>query len=1036
MRTAYTFFLFFFISANLFAQPNSIFFDRISTDNGLISNRVTSVLKDRDGVLWIGTEDGLSKYNGSSFVNYYHSNDKNSLKGNAVIRLMQDKEGKIWIGSQDVISYIDPHTDKITNIDFPYRITTSASNVNGIVQSSYDGRIWVATMRGLFTVDQKNNTLIPFVDKDSVLIKWDLTDIVLDGKESAWITCRYGLLKVNLQTKAIRLFVPLGRADIPENKDKNILTSVVEGKDETLWVGNWGAGLQQFDKRTEKFTMYLPEPKLGVRGDANIILDIMPSQFPDEKDMLWLATGSTGFAIFNTINKQFKLYSNTDYYNGSQYTTPTGVYSLYYASPEGLWIGTTNGLYRYDKYLQTFQLASFKKTLDNRHCLSEVLTAYVDPIDNTGKTYWMSTWSCGSYIYNAAKDSFQSLPSWMSKWVTDDSILSCIHRDKQNKLWIGLNYKRLLSIDEKNKTATEIFCIDNETKQKRSIVAWHFMEDSKGNLWVGGSDGLYVVKKNSSEAIHIIKREPQLPKELSITITGITEDANGNIWFCSKADGHDGKSMIGYIDKELQEKKYFFAKNNNALPDAYSYSGMAYTPYNNTVWAGSDKGMVNWKATTEPAFKLLTRADGICSDRIYRIAKGTHNSIWAATANGVSYYDTVGQFHNFYMEQGLSENDVRRIFPNAITGEVFLAFPEKLCLVNSQFSQSNQSPPVIISSLKVFNKTYTKDGQSFYPDKNAVSLSYSENNITISFSALSYTAPHQNRYAYKMGGLDKEWIYTNTNSVTYSQLPPGDYTFRIKACNSMGVWNEEGTYLDIHVATPFYRTAWFIIGCILLAGYLVYLIYKYRVAQIRKMYGIRNDIARDLHDEIGSTLTSINILSKVSELNLEKDKEATLKHLKQISEQSQNMQQSMSDIVWAIKPDEDKIGNMTERMLEYVTHVLETKNVNVSFDVDETLVEVVLQMQQRRDFFMLFKEAINNIAKHADAKNVTIKLSRQNKHIILLIKDDGVGFDEVASKFSNGLKNMKRRAEEMGGRIDIDSKVGRGTTVTLSIPQQ
>jgi signal transduction histidine kinase len=193
-------------------------------------------------------------------------------------------------------------------------------------------------------------------------------------------------------------------------------------------------------------------------------------------------------------------------------------------------------------------------------------------------------------------------------------------------------------------------------------------------------------------------------------------------------------------------------------------------------------------------------------------------------------------------------------------------------------------------------------------------------------------------------------------------------------------------------------------------------------------------IARDLHDEIGSTLTSINILSKVSQRNLSKDDARAAELLDKVIDQSQQIQQNMSDIVWAIKPDNDRIGNMTVRMREYLSHTLEPKDILIEFRADDPAMQTSLSMQGRRDFFLIFKEAVNNIAKYSRCKHAEILLSRHNGHISLVIRDDGVGFDVLTKRSANGLKNMIQRAELMKGSLQITSSPGQGTEIRLSVP--
>jgi two-component system, NarL family, sensor histidine kinase UhpB len=226
-------------------------------------------------------------------------------------------------------------------------------------------------------------------------------------------------------------------------------------------------------------------------------------------------------------------------------------------------------------------------------------------------------------------------------------------------------------------------------------------------------------------------------------------------------------------------------------------------------------------------------------------------------------------------------------------------------------------------------------------------------------------------------------------------------------------------------------------GIILLItlGWVVFNRYqlKKKLQQQNELLAVRNNIARDLHDEIGSTLTSIKILSEVSQSNLHKDQSKTSNLLHKITEQSSQMQQGMSDIVWAIKPDNDKLENMLVRMREYASHTLESKNILAEFSVDEGVLSQSLNMQQRRDFFLIFKEAINNAAKYSQATKVEVKIRKEGDRLLLNVNDNGVGFVPRETS-SNGLKNMKARAEAMQGSIDISSEPGQGTTVSANVP--
>jgi signal transduction histidine kinase len=267
-------------------------------------------------------------------------------------------------------------------------------------------------------------------------------------------------------------------------------------------------------------------------------------------------------------------------------------------------------------------------------------------------------------------------------------------------------------------------------------------------------------------------------------------------------------------------------------------------------------------------------------------------------------------------------------------------------------------------------------------------------------------------------------------------LRPGKYVFRVKAVNPDGQWSLNEAGLVFEIRPPFWQRSWFIALLILSFVSGLYMLYRYRVNRLKEMFEMRNVIASDLHDEIGSTLTSINILSKVSQAHLQNDQAKASSLLKKVIDQSQQIQENMSDIVWSIRPDNDKMENIILRMHEYLNHTLEPKNIRVDFEANERILKESLNIQQRKDldFFLIFKEAVNNIAKYADCSKVDIRLSAVDGKIRLLISDDGKGFDPVNSSASNGLRNMQHRAALLKGGIEIRSAAGLGTTVELVLP--
>lgn len=347
------------------------------------------------------------------------------------------------------------------------------------------------------------------------------------------------------------------------------------------------------------------------------------------------------------------------------------------------------------------------------------------------------------------------------------------------------------------------------------------------------------------------------------------------------------------------------------------------------------------------------------------------------------------------------------------------------------FSVTQKPPDVTITDFKVLNQYLPVDSLMSSSD---IKLNYDENSLSIYFSSLSYRERDKLTYYYKMQGIDKGWVKDDRSYfVNYSLLPPGKYTFKVYSENIEGWQSNKTTELSIFIKPPFWRTWWFVSTLLFIAALLIYEVHQLRVNKLLAVETLRSKVARDLHDDMGSTLSTINILSSMAKSKINEDAVKTHEYLIKISEYSERMMDAMDDIVWSIKPSNDSMQKITARMREFATNVLEAKEIDFDFIVDENVNEVKLDMEARRDFFLVFKEAVNNAAKYSNADKVLIQLTMQDKKLQLAVKDDGEGFDPAEAD-GNGLGNMNKRADNLNGKVIIKSIIGEGTTVRLVIP--
>jgi two-component sensor histidine kinase len=428
------------------------------------------------------------------------------------------------------------------------------------------------------------------------------------------------------------------------------------------------------------------------------------------------------------------------------------------------------------------------------------------------------------------------------------------------------------------------------------------------------------------------------------------------------------------------------------------------------------------------------------------IVEDNNGNYWLGTDNGISCFTPPEnpfdekikiRFRNYTQSDGLPSRETDgfnafkdkdgALFFGTKNAGFFSFHPEEL--VDNSFI-----PPVYITAFKLFNKPVepnAKDSILKLPIEltKEIILAYNQNVIAFEFAALNFFHPERNQYAYMLEGYDKDWIYTDASKpfVDYTNLDPREYIFKVKGSNNDGVWNDIPATIKLIITPPFWQTWWFRILVVLAVSAVIYGFYRNRINQILLLQKIRNKIAADLHDDIGSTLNSISVYSEVAK----KDPSQQNFALDMIGESSRKVIESMSDIVWSINPENDGFDKIILRMRSLSYNLMKAKKIEFTFRTDETLHEIKLPMEMRRNFYLIFKEAMNNLVKYSHAQRASVLLTRNNREITCVIHDDGIGFD-VSAKFNgNGLNNIRRRAKEIEARLNIESKKGMGTNIGL-----
>lgn len=568
-----------------------------------------------------------------------------------------------------------------------------------------------------------------------------------------------------------------------------------------------------------------------------------------------------------------------------------------------------------------------------------------------------------------------------------------------------------------------ILAIDTVQKKVSLFNAYHSEAMFKVNdsvIWFSGY-------KNSVGLLEgNLFKELTIDQEIMDRVSAICLDDKGRVWLGCWNKGlyvceRNGNKLV--VVQHLGTDNGF--KNLRIRSLLFDSNGLLY--------AGTRTQGIFVFDTKKSVNKTLinyTETQGLSGPWVKQLKK-FNSKIYAATNEGV--FVLMAPEHRF---EKVSDNDFNFETNSFSIDERILYRGTQNGIVKSVFSTtvSDTVWPAFISKVSINGKSDT----AFIPYRQqfirSAPLAYDQNNIAFDFTALCYNDESTIRYQYRLWPQQKEWSApTTANFITYSQLIPNTYSFEVRASTNELNWSEIAVY-KFEVLAPFYRTTWFYLLIIALIALLIYSYYRMKIKQIEALQNVRNRIARDLHDDVGSALSTINIFSAMAKQNFDNSPQKAELLVDKISETSQHMLYNMRDIVWSISPKNDTMLSIVARMREYASSVCEAKNIDAIFNFSESATQLHLNMHKRYDLLMIFKEAVNNCVKYADCSQIIIKLDCNASVLVMEIADNGTGFEMSKVNQGNGLANMKQRATAIGANLIITSHTGNGCTISLTLP--
>jgi signal transduction histidine kinase/ligand-binding sensor domain-containing protein len=1003
--------------SNRHLPPPSLRFERISTQDGLSNSIVTCILQDINGYMWFGTQDGLNQYDGYEFKVFRHDpDDPESLEDDFIESIFEDRDGTLWVGTQDGwLEKFDAEKQTFTHYDLGARVLA-------IFEDS-SSRFWIGTLEpGLVLFDRDSGTPSMIWDEREV------SSIIEDLDGNVWVvSAEAGLGK----------FDEINEKIVPVDLEYDFRNAIVDHQG-NIWLASLGGGLGLFDPGTQSAEYFQNAPTEIDSISTNNLRLI----YEDQSGNLWIGTYEYGLDHFDLQTKQFVHYQNDP--GNLNSLSSNSVMSICEDRSGVMWIGTGvgGGVNKLSPDIERF--GHYKPIPNNPKSLSGNLVTSISS-DQRG-IIWLGT-NNGLDRWNPETGewrNYQNEPDNPSS--LSDNMIRSVYVDQANTLWIGTEN----GLDRYDpETDGFIYYPDSP------VVMW--MHESKsGNMWLATKSGFFEYDREANQ-LNLIK------EGFSWKIM-VYEDSNEIVWVGSSGDGLDR------YDPDIDQWQHYEHDPDDPTSLSNNFVEAIHGDKSGVLWFATGGGL-NRLNPKNQTFSYYTVNDGLPHDYVNGILEDDQGNLWLTTLGGLSKFDLrLETFTNFDVNDGLQSNFFwRNAYHLTAAGDFIFGGENGFNIFHpDQIINNAHIPPVYITKLSLFNETFQTD---LLPG-DQIELNYQENFLSFDFVALDYNNPEKNQFAYRMDGVDDDWVMAGTRRhADYPNLKPGVYVFRVMGSNDDGFWNPSETTLHIRINPPFWGTLWFqgLVGIMLVSS--LYGILRLRVrnlenrsqeleaqvlertaelenaneqlAQERAEAAVaeeRTRLARELHDAVTQTLFSASLLAEALPNYWETDPEKSRQLLREIRQLSRGALAEMRTLLHELRPAtiaETALSELLRQLAESVTGregIPVDVHVNCQCDLPDDLHVALYRITQ---------ESLNNVVKHARATEVSIKLECSKcatglgdsilaRVISLSVEDDGRGFDlEKHTEDGMGVGIMRERAESVSAVLLISSQHGEGTRVEV-----
>ena len=1027
MEKQLLFFIAIFLSLAVCSQQRIGKFTAYSRENGLGQNTFSKVFESSDGYLWVGSNSGLFRFDGKRFQQisslYYNSN---SPGDNNITDLEEDNAGNLWIaGFRYGLTKYNLKTGQFRQYK---RLSADSTETYGTpcIYKDNQGILWIGTAgRGLakYLADKDTFLLLhpdPLKATDgSKRAENNVTGILQDNndKNILWLSCMDGLYSFNKESSAF-IHYPFNYpgSDI---KSVNYFLCIEQHKN-FIYTGTWYQGLIVFDKITKQFKR-IPFTNPAKKLYSYAIMDMQ--MLGDS--VLYMACINDGLLVYHIKNQTISaILTQSDV---KQLNTEIGIQRVSHTPHAGFFAGGNAAIYQLHPNYNRFGRQVSYPT--EKMYPAEDIHLNASEYDAKRKGYWNAFFNYnGLVFFDSAYSTMQLFPAAAN----NKNIFIDVANDAANKVWAIDNKGLLYFIDSSKKVAESVnrllgtmsLPVDNKLLQLAS--------DNRGNIWLAGNKAVYYYNVSTQKIVTFNIPLQQFLKHSKSGIKSLVlvTDSKNNAWAASNAG-------LFKFDITTNRVLYFYNEVNTNQPLASNNIKSITIDKQDNLWLGYySEGIQVINTNDFTIAKRFTTENGLPAMEVNHLACDTKNNILACLNNGLAIYKpAINNWQIINGRDGLKKDYLDVVVFASRTGEIFLDQVNSGLVFNlDSLWGDKDSTFTHITSLKIngtiYNGPFTADRIT------SIDLPSTTKDIHIEFAATNWEMPFSTKYFYRVDGIHKtgDWIEANEAMVNLTGLSSGNYSFRFYAVTADAVKTNKRS-LQINIQPPFYKTWWFLLLSIAAISGILFSIYNYRINQLKKMQYMRNNISRDLHDDVGSTMTSISILSEVASQKLQHQQTTEAQEMMtQIGVSSRLLLQNLDDIIWSINPHNDSIEKIVLRMKELSSELMELNNIAYQLHFDNHFDNIVIPMQNRRHLFLIYKEALNNMVKYAGCKNAFLSFHITGRLLQMKIEDDGVGFDLNNYVPGNGLVNMKQRATEMKAFLKINSLRGKGTCIVLDYP--